>query len=101
MRVIKRRVLAEFGERHPEAGGPLETWYHLTKAGRWEGTADVKRVFGISVDFVANNRAIFDIKDNDCRLIGEINYRAKAMYVRFLGTREEYDRVDAATVKLY
>ena len=101
MRIIKRKVLTEFGENHADTRGPLETWYHLTKAGMWEGPADVKRDFGISVDFVANNRAVFDIKGNDYRLIGEINYRAKAVYIRFLGTHAEYDRVDAATVKLY
>ncbi len=101
MRVIKRSVLLEFGEDHPQARSPLEHWYQLVKDGEWEGPADLKRVFGTAVDFVANNRAVFDIKGNDFRLIAEINYRRKAVFIRFIGTHKEYDKVDAATVKLF
>jgi mRNA interferase HigB len=101
MRVVKRRVLLEFGETHPQARVPLDHWYHLVKHGRWSNTADVRRVFGNAVDFLANYRAIFDIKVNHYRLIAEINCRRQAVYIRFLGTHAEYDKVDAATVKLY
>ena len=101
MRVIKRRVLQEFGEAHAQARVPLEHWYQLVKAGEWQNTVDLKRVFGTSVDFVANNRVVFDIKGNDYRLIAEINYRRQIMFIRFLGTHAEYDKVDADTVKLY
>jgi mRNA interferase HigB len=101
MRVVSPKVLREFGEKHPDAGRALEHWTALVKAGNWESSADVKRTFGGSVDFVPNNRAIFDIKGNDYRMIVEINFRRRAVFVRFLGTHSEYDRVDAATVKMY
>lgn len=101
MRVIKRGVLLDFGEVHPQARGPLEHWFHVVKESEWEGPADVKRTFGTTVDFVGQNRAIFDIKGNDFRLICEINYRRRAVYIRFLGTHKEYNKVDAATVKAY
>jgi mRNA interferase HigB len=101
MRVIKRRVLLDFGETHPQARVPLEHWYQLVRNGEWQNTAAVKTVFGTSVDFVANNRAVFDIKGNDYRLIGEINYRRQVVFIRFLGTHAEYDKVDAETVKIY
>jgi len=101
MRVIKRSVLVEFGKRHPRASGSLNHWYQLAKAVAWEGPAQVRMIFGNTVDFIANNRAVFDIKGNDYRLIGEINYRRRAVYIRFLGTHSEYDKVDAETVKLY
>jgi len=99
--VIKRKVLKDFWERHPQAREPLEHWFHLVKAGRWQDTAHVKLVFGASVDFVAHNRAIFDIKGNDYRLIAEINYRRQIVFIRFLGTHKEYEKVTAATVKRY
>ena len=101
MRIVKRKVLQEFGEDHAQARAPLEQWYRQVKAGDWHTTADVGRVFGTAVDFVANNRAVFDIKGNDYRLIAEINYRRQIVFIRFLGTHAEYDRVDAETVRLY
>ena len=101
MRIIKRRVLQEFGETHAQACTPLEHWYHIVKNGAWKNTADVKRVFGTTVDFVRNNRAIFNIKGNDYRLIAEINYQRQVVFIRFLGTHAEYDKVDAETVKIY
>jgi mRNA interferase HigB len=101
MRVIKRSVLLEFGKDHPQARVPLDHWYHVVKDGTWEGPADVKRTFGNTVDFVAHNRAVFDIKGNDYRLIAEINYRRRVLFIRFVGTHAEYDKVDAEEVKLY
>jgi mRNA interferase HigB len=101
MRVIKRKALVEFGETHPQARRPLLNWYHPVKDGKWENTVDLKGVFGSTVDFVGNNRVVFDIKGDSYRLIAEINYRRRAVFIRFLGTHEEYDEVDAKTVKQY
>lgn len=101
MKVVKRKVLLDFGDAYPEARSSLEHWYHLTRGGKWQGPSDVKQVFGISVDFVGNNRAVFDIKGNHFRLIAEINYRRQAVFIRFLDTHKEYDKVDAGTVKRY
>jgi len=101
MRVIKRSVLLEFGKDHPQARVPLAHWYHIVKEGKWESPAEVKRIFGNTVDFVANDRAVFDIKGNTYRLVAEINYRRQIVFIRFLGTHAEYDKVDAETVKLY
>lgn len=101
MRVIKRKVLKDFYELHPQARHPLEHWLQLVKFGQWENTADVKGDFGSTVDFLANNRAVFDIKGNDYRLIAELNYKRKIVFIRFLGTHKEYEKVDATRVKRY
>jgi mRNA interferase HigB len=101
MRIVKRGVFKNFAREHPRAKVPLEHWRQLVKAGDWESPSDVKQVFGSNVDFMANNRNIFNIKGNDYRLIAEINYRTQAAYVRFIGTHREYDKVDAGTVKRY
>ena len=101
MKVIKRKVLVDFWTIHPKTRGPLEHWYQLTKAGRRRQPADVKKAFGTNVDVLPNNRAVFDIKDNDFRLIAEINYRRQAVFIRFLDTHAVYDKVDATTVKCF
>jgi mRNA interferase HigB len=101
MRLIKRKVLQDFAEKHPQTKAPLGHWRQLVKAGVWESPSDVKQVFGSNVDFMANDRAIFNIKGNDYRLIAEINYKTRIVYVRFMGTHAEYDKVDAGSVKVY
>jgi mRNA interferase HigB len=100
---VKEKTVVDKSSSGQEAFvcGPLEHWYRLVRAGRWQNTSDIKAVFGISVDFVAHNRVVFDIKGNAYRLIAELNYRTQAVYIRFLGTHHEYDSVDATTVKKY
>jgi mRNA interferase HigB len=77
MRVIKRKVLKNFAEKHPRASGPLNVWYKQIKAGEWDRPSDLKQVFGSNVDFTVNHRAIFNIKGNEDRLITEINYKTQ------------------------
>jgi mRNA interferase HigB len=101
MRIIKRSVIREFGARHPQARNALDHWYQIVRKAEWLGTADIKRDFGNSVDFVMNNRAVFDVKGNDYRLIAEINYRRQAVFIRFMGTHAEYSKINADTVKIH
>lgn len=97
MRVVKRKPLLDFAAKYPNAKAPLEAWYHEVKAANWRHTADVKAKFG-SADVVANNRVVFDIGGNKYRLIAKIAYRVGVVYIKFIGTHKEYDRIDAATV---
>jgi mRNA interferase HigB len=51
-----------------------------------------------NASFVANDRVVFNIKGNRYRLIAAIDYQYKVLYIRFIGTHSEYDKVDAATI---
>jgi mRNA interferase HigB len=97
--VIARKVLKSFWERHPPARLPLSTWYAIISKGNWTGPAELKQAFGANVDFVGDNRVIFDIGDNKYRLIVHFSYRYKSALIKFVGTHEEYDRIDAETVR--
>jgi len=99
MQVIARRTLRQFWERHPQAGGPLRVWFALVAKARWRTPADVKKQFGTSVDFVGDNRLIFDLGGNKYRLIAHVSYRFGRVLVKFVGTHKEYDKVDPETVK--
>lgn len=90
-------MLREFWERHPDAKQPLQAWYHDAKQAIWKNPSDLKTVYR-NVSFIANNRAVFNIKGNDYRLVVAIQYQYGIIYIRFVGTHNEYDKIDAATI---
>jgi mRNA interferase HigB len=98
MQVIALKRLRLFWERHPQAEMPLRAWFALVSGAMWNGPAEVKNQFGATVDFVADNRAIFDIGGNKYRLVVHIAYRYKRVLVKFVGTHAEYDRIDPGTI---
>lgn len=97
VRILSRRTLREFWKRHPDAEQPLRLWCAMVEKARWDGPAVVRAQFG-SADFVAGDRAVFDIKGNRYRLVVHVRYRLHLVFVRFIGTHSEYDRVDVGTV---
>lgn len=99
MQVIARRTLKEFWERHPQAERPIRAWFAVVSKARWTGPTDLKRQFGTTVDFVADNRAVFDLGGNKYRLIVHVSYTFGRVLVKFVGTHAEYDRVDPARIK--
>lgn len=98
MQVIARRTLRLFWERHPQAEGPIRVWFALVSRSRWRTPSDVKRQFGTSVDFIGDNRAIFDLGGNKYRLVAHVSYRFGRVLVKFIGTHKEYDRIDPEIV---
>lgn len=99
MQVIALRALRQFWRRHPQAEGPLRAWYAVVSRAQWAGPADVKRQFGTTVDFIRDNRIVFDIAGNKYRLIVHVAYSFRRVLVKFVGTHTEYDRIDAETVR--
>lgn len=97
MRVISKRALREYWESHPDAEESLTTWYRAAKAADWDGPMSVKAAFP-KASIVGNNRVVFNIRGNRYRLVVRIEYRYRTLYVRFLGTHAEYDRVDVSEV---
>jgi mRNA interferase HigB len=98
MQIIARRTLKQFWAKHPQAEIPLRNWYALVEGVVWNEPADVKVMFGASVDFLHDNRAIFDIAGNKFRLVVHIAYPFRRVLVKFIGTHSEYDRIDPETV---
>ena len=98
MQIIAKRTLRIYSERHHRAEVPLRAWYAIVDRAEWKGPADVKRMFGGTVDFVGDNRVIFDIGGNKYRLIVHVAYVYRRVLVKFIGTRAEYERIDPETV---
>ena len=97
MRIISRRILREFWKKHPDATIYLETWFRDVERATWTSPKDIKAVYS-NASFVANNRVIFNIKGNHYRLVIVVIYQHGVVYIRFVGTHEEYDRIDVATI---
>jgi len=97
MRVISRKPLREFAAKHPPAKAPLDAWFAEASRADWASFAQVKAVYG-SADVVAGNRVIFNIGGNKYRLVAKVAYKSRTLYVRFVGTHAEYDRIDAKTI---
>ncbi len=98
MQVIARRRLRQFWQRYPQAQGPIRVWFTVVSKARWQGPNEIKRQFGTNVDFVADNRVIFDLGGNKYRLVAHVSYRFGRVLVKFIGTHSEYDRIDPETV---
>jgi mRNA interferase HigB len=99
MQVVARRTLVQFWERHSEAETPLRTWHSTVLQAVWTTPQDIKDQFG-SVDFIADNRAIFNIGGNKFRLVVRVSYEYKAVQVKFIGTHAEYDKIDPVTCEV-
>ena len=103
MRIIARRTLREFveslaGKRdQPAVKAALDAWFYEVSKAAWKNTSDVKRRYATS-SIVSAERIVFNIKGNDYRLVAALEYRAGAVAIRFFGTHNEYDRIDAETV---
>lgn len=98
MVVISKGILKDFSEKHPDAEAALTKWYNETKAADWSSFSDVKKTFN-TTDAVANDRYVFDIKGNQYRLIALIIFRIRTVFILFIGTHKEYDKVNAAKVQ--
>lgn len=101
MRVISKRALREFWEserKHGVAKSPLEAWHAEAAAADWKGPADVKAKYR-NASILKNGRVVFNIKGNDYRLIVSINYPARTIFICWVGTHEDYDEINAETVK--
>ncbi|HVC53489.1 MAG TPA: type II toxin-antitoxin system HigB family toxin [Stellaceae bacterium] len=99
MQIIAVKRLRLFWQIHPQAEMPLRAWFALVSGALWSTPADIKDQFGAAVDFVADNRAVFDIGGNKYRLVVHVAYRHKRVLVKFIGTLAEYNRIDPGKIE--
>ncbi len=93
MRIVTLKRIQEYSELHSDSDIPLRNWYKKTKESEWNCFADIKKTFN-SVDSVGNDRFVFNIKGNNYRLVAIVIFASKKVYIRFIGTHSEYDKVN-------
>jgi mRNA interferase HigB len=99
MRVIALSTLKAFWEasKYADAKEPTLAWYRHTLHADWSSPVDVKAEFG-NASVLKDGRVVFNIGGNKYRLVVWINYAYRVVYVRFIGTHDQYDRIDAQTI---
>lgn len=97
MRVIAKKILREFWEKHPDCEQQLKAWYQEASKADWKNTKVIKRRY-VSASFLPDNRIVFNIKGNHYRLIVRINYDYQMLWVRFIGTHADYNKIDATKI---
>lgn len=98
MRIIARHIIDDFEIKYPDATTALETWYSTSKNKKWKRLADIKKDQA-NASIIANNRVVFNIKGNDCRLVVAVDYQRLIFFIKFLGTHDEYDTIDASAIQ--
>lgn len=97
MRVIAISTLKEFWAKHPDCEQPLAESYIKVCRANWSSFNDMRNDFN-SVDYVGNQRYVFNIKGNHYRLVVAVKFTPKIVYIRFVGTHDEYDKIDVSTI---
>jgi mRNA interferase HigB len=91
--VISYRTIREYADSHKDVGDQLNNWYIIAEKSDWANFHEVRKMFN-SVDAVGNDLYVFNIKGNDYRLIVRIIFRVRTIYIKFVGTHKEYDKVN-------
>ena len=99
MRIISRKTLRDFWEKfnYADSEQPLKSWFKIASEADWATPADIKEQFG-SASFVGNNRVVFNIGGNKYRLVVAVNYPYRIMYIRFVGTHKQYDKINVEEI---
>jgi len=95
--VLAKKTLRDFWEKHADCEQQLKAWYEEAEAAEWKSPNDIKVQY-VTASFLADNRVVFNIKGNRYRLIVKVYYEYGKVFIRFIGTHAEYDKINATTI---
>jgi mRNA interferase HigB len=97
MHVITKKTLTDFSVKHPQSRVALGTWYKKMKRSRAASVNEVKRMFK-GTDYIGDDRYVFNICGNKYRIVAMIFISTQNVYIRFIGTQAEYNRINSKKV---
>ncbi len=99
MRIIKEKTLSDYSKlsKYKRAKEPLMAWVYEVRYSKWENSIDLKAKYG-NASIIGSKRVVFNIKGNDFRLIVDIEYKLKIVFVVWFGTHADYDKIDVKRV---
>jgi mRNA interferase HigB len=96
-RIFAKSALRDFWKTHPDSEQYLKTWFDTAMNSSWKSPADVRKTYA-TASIPKEGRVVFNIKGNAYRLVVRINYEKQWIFIRFMGTHHEYDKIDATTI---
>lgn len=97
MRIFTEQAMKEFTERNPSSKTALQVWCKVVRKSEWRSLSDIKDTFN-SVDYVGNQRFVFNIKGDEYRLVAVVKFSIGFVYIRFIGTHNDYDKIDCKSI---
>ena len=101
MRIIARSTLTQFVELHKgqrALKAAIEAWFHEARTAHWRNSAEVKKSYA-TASIVSADRVVFNVKGNDYRLVTAIDYARQIVFIKWIGTHRDYDKIDARTIQ--
>ena len=104
MKIVARRTLDQFVDGiagqidHPSVKRAIDTWFFETRRAEWHNSSDVRNTFA-TTSIINAERFVFNIKGNSYRLVISVNFRTQTIWIKWIGTHKEYDRINAAEIK--
>lgn len=97
MRVIAKKVLRDFWKNHQDCEGQLKAWYREVENGQWKSPNAIKVNYP-TASILAENRLVFNIIGNKYRVVVRINYDYGVVWIRFIGSHQEYNKINVLKV---
>ena len=101
MNIYNKSTVTEACKKHRNAKLALEIWYEEVLTKKWKTPNQIKQEYRGNVSILKNSRVVFNIKGNDFRIVAEINYENGWVFIKFIGTHSEYDKIEANTINLF
>jgi len=96
-RIFAKGTLRNFWEIHPDSEQYLKTWYDTAMNSDWKNPIVIKRTY-VNASILKDSRIVFNIKGNSYRLVAKFNFEKQWIFIRFIGTHADYDKIDASTI---
>jgi mRNA interferase HigB len=97
MNIRRKDIIDDFIKRHADAKNALQRWIVIVEKAEWKTHADIKTDFP-AADYIGKGRYVFNIRGNNYRMVAVVIFIANLLAVRFLGTHNEYDKIDCKTI---
>lgn len=97
MNVVSRKKLIEFYQIYPDSREALETWFKICKKSNWSNFNEVKAIY-LSVDWIGDDRVVFNIKGNKYRLVARFSFRYNALQIKWIGTHVQYNNINVIKI---
>ncbi len=96
-RIFAKSTLRVYWEKHPDSEQYLKTWFDTAMSSEWKTPNEVKMTY-VNASILKNSRIVFNIKGNSYRLVVKFNFEKQWIFIRFIGSHVEYDKIDANTI---